>query len=322
MATPTPSPSPPVVVVGGANVDVKARSTRPPVLGSSNPGTTRSSPGGVGRNVAENLARLGTPVALIAHVGDDEAGDRLLEATVAAGVDTSPVLRGSFPTGAYTAVLDHRGELVVAVSEMTGTDALGAADVREREAVIAGAAVVVVDGNLGTAAATAVLMIAAEAGVPAVVDPVSAPKAARLARALRGRPLRALTPDRGELAALTGADTATDAGLRRGVATMHAQGAELVWVRLGADGSLLSTGDGSPARFPAARGPVVDVTGAGDAMLAAFVHALLRGADPVAAVHHGHAAAGITVATADTVRSDLTPAVLADALDEYLESLA
>jgi pseudouridine kinase len=309
-------------VVGGANVDVKARSTRPPVLGSSNPGTTRSSPGGVGRNVAENLARLGTPVALVAHIGEDEAGERLLRATAAAGVDVAPVVRGPFPTGAYTAVLDHAGELVVAVSEMTGTDALGAADVREREPAVAGAALVVVDGNLPAAAAGAALDIAAAAGVPAVVDPVSAPKAARLRPVLRGRTLRALTPDRGELAALTGVDTTTEADLHRAVAAAHQAGAELVWVRLGAGGSLLSTGDGRPDHFPAAPGPVVDVTGAGDAMLAAFVHALLDGRGPVAAVHHGHAAAGLTVATADTVRADLTPAVLADALDAYLGSLS
>jgi pseudouridine kinase len=308
-------------VVGGANVDVKARSTRPPVLGSSNPGTTRSSPGGVGRNIAENLARLGTPVALVAHIGDDEAGERLLRTTAAAGVDTAAVVRGPFPTGAYTAVLDHAGELVVAVSEMTGTDALGAADVHAREAVVADAVLVVVDGNLTAAAAAAVLDLAAAAGVPVVVDPVSAPKAARLAPVLAGRRLRALTPDRGELAALAGVDTTTDAGLHRAVATAHDRGAELVWVRLGAAGSLLSTGDGDAARFPAAPGPVVDVTGAGDAMLAAFVHALLQGHDPVAAVHHGHAAAGLTVATADTVRADLTATVLADALDSYLGSI-
>jgi pseudouridine kinase len=309
------------VVVGGANVDVKARSTRPPILGSSNPGTTRSSPGGVGRNIADNLARLGTPVALVAHIGEDEAGERLLRATADVGVDTGPVVRGPFPTGAYTAVLDHAGELVVAVSEMTGTDALGVSDVREREAVVAGAALVVVDGNLPATVAAATLDIATAAGVPVVVDPVSAPKAARLRPVLQGRTLRALTPDRGELAALTGIDTATEADLLRAVAAVHARGCELVWVRLGAGGSLLSVGDGRPARFPAAPGPVLDVTGAGDAMLAAFVHSLLRGDDPVTAAHHGHAAAGLTVATADTVRADLTPAVLADALDAYLGSL-
>jgi pseudouridine kinase len=51
---------------------------------------------------------------------------------------------------------------------------------------------------------------------------------------------------------------------------------------------------------------VVDVTGAGDAMLAAFCHALLAGADPVEAARLGHAAAALTIASPHTVRPDLT----------------
>ena len=314
----------PVVVVGGANVDVKARSARAPVLGTSNPGTTTSSPGGVGRNVAENLARLGTPVTLIAHVGDDPAGDQLVHETAAAGVDISALVRGPFPTGTYTAVLDESGDLVVAVSDMTGTDALGPVHIQQREGVLTGASLIVVDGNLTAATVTAVLDLASGAAVPVVVDPVSVPKAARIAPVLVGRALRAVTPNRGELGALTGVDTSTDAGFDRAVRALHDGGVDLVWVRRGGDGSVLSTPEdpGSAERFPVAPGPVVDVTGAGDAMLAAFVHALLLGKDPVTAVRYGHAAAGLTVATSRTVRTDLDPRVLADALETYLLSTA
>src|SRR5690554_1242277 len=49
------SEAPGVLVVGGANVDVKARSGAAAVTGTSNPGTASMRPGGVGRNVAENL---------------------------------------------------------------------------------------------------------------------------------------------------------------------------------------------------------------------------------------------------------------------------
>ena len=113
-----------VVVVGGTNMDVVARTTAPLVAATSNPGRTRISPGGVGRNVAENLARLGSRVALVSTVGSDPDGDWLLEATAAAGVDVSPVLRGG-QTGRYVALLDAGGELVAGVSDMAATDALG-----------------------------------------------------------------------------------------------------------------------------------------------------------------------------------------------------
>ena len=73
---------PAAVVVGGANMDIKARSAAPVVAATSNPGHVVRSPGGVGRNVAENLARLGTPTTLVAAVGADALGDELVAATV------------------------------------------------------------------------------------------------------------------------------------------------------------------------------------------------------------------------------------------------
>jgi pseudouridine kinase len=114
-----------VVVVGGANMDIKAQITGEVIGATSNPGRASQAPGGVARNVAENLARLGTDTRLITAVGQDPAGDLLLERTAAAGVDVGPALLSPHcATGTYTAVLDAAGELVVAVAAMGVTDEL------------------------------------------------------------------------------------------------------------------------------------------------------------------------------------------------------
>jgi hypothetical protein len=76
-----------VVVVGGMNVDTLARIGGETVAGSSNPGTTITAHGGVGRNVAENLARLGSPVRMFGIVGVDDHGDQLVEHLASLGVD-------------------------------------------------------------------------------------------------------------------------------------------------------------------------------------------------------------------------------------------
>jgi pseudouridine kinase len=285
-----------VVVVGGANLDVKARSAVPARPGTSNPGTTTTSPGGVGRNVAEALARLGTRTHLVAVVGADVLGDQVLAATAGAGVGVEHVRRSSHGTGTYTAVLDADGELVVAVSDMGATDGLTPADVDAAADRVAAASLLVLDGNLAPATLGHALDLAAAAGVRVVLDPVSVPKAERLAALLDPcRPVHALTPNRDELAALGG-----DAG------ALHERGVTWVWVRRGADGSLLSGPDGVH-ELPAARAErVVDVTGAGDAMLAAFCHAVLAGAAEPDAAAYGHAAAALTVASPHTVRPDLT----------------
>ena len=49
----------PWAVVVGARWDIKARSSAPVRLGTSNPGTVSQTLGGVGRNIAEGIARLG-----------------------------------------------------------------------------------------------------------------------------------------------------------------------------------------------------------------------------------------------------------------------
>jgi pseudouridine kinase len=292
-----------VVVVGGANMDVKARSHAPAVPRTSNPGVVRTTPGGVGRNVAENLARLGSAVTLVAAVGTDVLGDDLLAETASAGVDISLVRRGAHSTGTYVAVLDADGELVTAVADMAATTALSPADMDDVAEVIRGADLVVLDGNLSAETLGRALDLCAAAGVRVVLDPVSVPKAATLFGELRAdRPLLAVTPNSDELESLGGTPSA-----------LHGRGAELVWVRLGARGSLLGGPDGEVAIEPVPATEVVDVTGAGDAMLAAFCHALLGGATPADAAAYGHAAAALTVASPHTVRPDLT--------DELVRSL-
>lgn len=305
-----PLADPLVVVVGGANVDVLARSTATAVPGTSNPGTTTFGNGGVARNVADNLARLGTRVELVAAVGRDPLGDTLLAETAAAGVGVAHVLRTDDPTGTYTAVLDASGELVVAVADMAATDRFGADLLGDAAELIATAALVVLDGNLPVET----IATAAALGGRVVLDPVSVPKAERLVPVLgSGHGWFAMTPNRAELGALTGLPVDDEDALLAAVDALHAVGVEHVWVRLGADGSLLSSPSGR-VTLPVVPAPVVDVTGAGDAMLAAFCHALLAGGTPVEAALFGQGAAALTVASPHTVRPDLSVALVEQAL--------
>lgn len=293
-----------VTVVGGANVDVLARSSARALAATSNPGSTTITAGGVGRNVAENLARLGTPVRLVAAVGQDGLGDRLLAETAAAGVGVETVLRSTGTTGSYTAVVDVDGELLVAVADMAATDAITSDTLESLAPVVSSAALLVLDGNLLAGTVRTALGLARSAGVPVVLDPVSVPKAERLAPVLESGPgLFLVSPNEAELEALGGSTGA-----------LHRLGIEHVWVRHGAAGSVLASRGARPVRLPAVPGPVVDVTGAGDAMLAAFCHGVLAGMPAIEAARFGHAAAAVTVAGPHTVRPDLTRALVEETL--------
>jgi pseudouridine kinase len=304
--------SPGAVVIGGSNMDLKARSSGPAISHTSNPGHGSMTPGGVGRNIAEMMARLGDRVHLISVVGRDSLGENLMNHTAAAGVWMDHVVRTESSTGTYTAVLDANGELVVAIADMEATAELGPAQLQGAREVINNAELVVVDGNLTRAAVDHALDLAS--GTRTILEPVSVPKAARLKDAVDER-VYAVTPNRDELGALTDLPIRTDKQVTAAIRTLHDRGVELVWVRLGKRGSMLSTG-GQLLQVPALPTEVVDVTGAGDSALAGFCHVLLAGGSPEEAARFGHAAAALTISSNHTVRPDLTVRLIKDAMKQ------
>ena len=95
---------------------------------------------------------------------------------------------------------------------------------------------------------------------------------------------------------------------------LHDAGVEHVWIHLGVHGSLLSTPNGVFEIDAVVATEVVDVTGAGDAMLAGFCHGLLRGDSPKKSARFGMAAAALTVASAHTVVPELSDALVREQL--------
>ena len=303
---------PSVVVIGGSNFDVKARSGLPVTSGTSNPGNATMTAGGVGRNVAENLARLGDLVHLVSVVGRDSQGSNLLDHTATAGVRIEHVMRTDRPTGTYTAILDSDGELIVAIADMDATNDLSPEHIGTARDVISSAGLVVLDGNLRRDTFESAVDLAK--GVRVIFEPVSVPKALALKDALDER-IYAVTPGRDELQALSGMPTGTDRQLRTATNALHKRGIAVVWTSLGDRGSLLST-HGDFVEIPAVATTVHDVTGAGDAMLGAFCHVLLAGGAAIDAAQFGHAAAALTVASPHTVRLDLSERLVRDALNQ------
>lgn len=108
-----------VTVIGGANVDIGGRPAAALALHDSNPGFVTQRFGGVGRNLAHNLALLGLSVSFITALGGDLYGSGLRESCCALGMDLSmalllPDCRSS--TDLYVA--DERGEMPIGLSDM------------------------------------------------------------------------------------------------------------------------------------------------------------------------------------------------------------
>lgn len=299
-----------VVCVGGAVVDLLLRLRAPAVLGSSNPADGLGAAGGVARNVAENLSRLGLSVSLVARVGRDGAADQLVTSLRSLGVDTTAVVAtdGS-STAHYVAVLDPYGELVIGVADMAVLERLTGQEVRAawpppaRHGLVP--AWVFADCNPDPSVLAVVVELGRTTGVPLAVDAVSTAKVRRLPADLDG--VRVWFGNRDEAVAYLSLEV-PDAELAQGL--LRAGAASVVLTR-GLAPVLVADADGCrEVAVPPAE--VVDVTGAGDALVAATLAALAAGRQLDDGVADGVAAAALTLASPVSVRTDLSPQLIAN----------
>jgi pseudouridine kinase len=301
-------------VIGAAGVDMVGRSLGEVQPGASSPAHIRSSFGGVARNVAENLARLGQPVRLLTAVGEDGIGEQLLQQAAAAGVEVSAARRTSrSPTGSYLAVVSAEGALQLALDDMRAIAALTPGYLEQHAALFKDASLLFVDANLSPRALAKAISLARRAHLPVCADPTSAALATRLRTHLSK--LSLVTPNYLE-AGLLCQRPATSPGLEEALdraKCLVTQGAEIALVSLAEFGVCYATSQIS-GHVPAVRVEIVDPTGGGDALTAAVIFALLNQIPLDDAVRLGVSAAALTLRHSGSVVPDLTLEKLYDRL--------
>jgi len=291
------------LVIGAAGLDVKGQVTGPLRTGTSNPGVIRRNPGGVARNIAENLARLGVEVAFISALGEGWAGRYILERTEKAGVDVSHVLsQPDLRTGAYLALQDQDRQLIVALDDMASLEAITPRYLNDRRRLFRDTQLVVVDANLSPATLKTVFRLADRYDRPVCADPTSTVLAARLRPFLAQ--LHLVTPNLEEAGALLGEIGAGSHPIRM-ARRLVAKGVDLAVITLAEQGLCYATAEES-GHLPAIAVPIVDRTGVGDALTAAILFGLLEGLPPSEAVRLGLSAAALTLQCRETVCPDLS----------------
>ena len=198
-----------VVVVGGANIDLRGRPTGKVLeRHTSNPGKINVGSGGVGRNIAHNLALLNVPVTLLSAVGDDGEGIRILEETGKDGVKMEQmIISGEHPTGIYLAILDEKGEMEAAVSDMQILEEITVDYLRSKAYLIKESKIVVMDTNIPEESIEYVVDLCNKVGVPILVEPVSVEKAKKLRGILNGKwTIDYITPSKNELESILGVE--------------------------------------------------------------------------------------------------------------------
>jgi pseudouridine kinase len=304
----------PVLVIGGAGIDIVGSVRGELRPGTSLPGQIRSSFGGVARNVAENLARLGCTPVLVTAIGDDDEGRRLVEGLETTGVDTRHILRDEKnPTGSYLAIINASGELQFALDDMRVINAVTPEYILEVQTLFKQAALVFVDGNLSKETLRCVMSVARKEHLPVCADPTSAALAARFIKYLSYITLA--TPNQAEAAIICECEQMVSGRRQANQAakTMVARGVEIAIITLADKGLCYATSESS-GYIPAIRTTIVDPTGAGDALSATVIFALLNEIPLDDAVRLGVSAASLTLGSRGAVSSELSLEKLYDRL--------
>jgi ribokinase/sulfofructose kinase len=285
-------PSPEVVSVGAGTIDRFYDVTNlPEPDGGAFAREATERFGGVGANVAIGLGRLGRDAALLARIGRDDLGDRVLADLETGPVSTALVRRGDGTTTHCVILRDDAGERMIVTA--------GDSTVRLRLDDDARAAIRAADAVFVTAYApdpvtAAIVEIAAADDGPALAFDLSGPL-----EELRGRGTEPPTIDRVVetadlfVTAEVAAESYLDCPAEAAVDALRDRGCSRGAVTFGTEGATLFDG-GTTTEIPAFDVDATDTTGAGDAFTAALTERwLLGGADPERAGRFAAAAAAL-----------------------------
>ena len=306
------SAPPHIALLGGINMDVSVHAHSTLRAGDSNTGRVQCSPGGVARNVAENLLRLGLDARLLGVLGDDVFGQALWQFGAAIGLDMRACL--TLPgqrTATYVCLHRADGDMDVAVNDMDIMDALTPALLQPQQALLRDAAVLVADCNLRS---DVWQWLATEVAHPALfAEAVSVAKCTRLGDVLPQ--LHTLKANRLEAQALCGRAIASVQEACDAALALHRRGVGRVLISLGAQGVAWCDADGRCGHRAARAVPVVSATGAGDALMSGLVYGHLQGWPLQEALAWAMACAEITLAST----AANAPALSVQAVQNYMQ---
>ncbi len=280
-----------IVVTGSVNVDFILRVGALPRPNETIHGHDMAvAIGGKGLNQAVACARLGTPTAMIAAIGDDNFGVQANAYLSANDVDTAKVSAlGGVATGvANIFVADDGQNMIVVTPGANGRLTPSMVDAAETTIASAKAMIVQLETPLETVRRA--LEVARRHGVLTVLNPAPVDMAAKALFPLADL----VTPNETELARLTGIDGQDDASLTRALQALVVAGAKQALVTLGSQGCAALI-DGQLQRVPAFTVKAVDATGAGDHFNGALVTRLVAGDDLLAAMRYASAASALSV---------------------------
>ncbi|WP_243355270.1 carbohydrate kinase [Bacillus litorisediminis] len=301
--------------VGGANFDQKLQVYNQIIYGTSNPAFSVKACGGVARNVAENLGRLGCSVSLITVVGDDYEGQWLLDYTKDFVDITPSQVWPEEATGTYTAILNANGEMELAIADMGIYSKVNIPFIDKRWGYLSSSDMILMDTNFSKGVLEHVIKRCAEEDLPLTIAPVSSPKAKKLPQQLKG--VTWLIANQEEAEVIAHQQITSDRDYFKAAEKIVKKGVEHVVITRGDKGLVFYTKRGEAGAVIPPKIDVKDVTGAGDSLVAGILYGISKGFGIEEACKLGVASSILTLQTTETVFSSMNHSKLLETYYKY-----
>lgn len=282
-----------IVVIGSSNTDMVVKTSHLPAGGETVlGGTFFMNAGGKGANQAVAAARYGNRVVFVAKTGDDLFGKQVLKSLEQDNIVTDYVfVDKENPSGVALITIDSEAENCIVVAPGANMS-LSPADIDVAAEEIRNADVLLMQLESPVETVTYAAKMAAEAGVPVILNPAPAPAEPLSEELLKS--LYLITPNRSEASRLSGIEVKDMESAYRAAKVIRDMGPKCVIITLGSDGSLLDDG-AMPMRVEALKVEAVDTTAAGDTYNGVLASVIAEGRSLIEAMREANVAAAISV---------------------------
>ncbi|RKX76667.1 MAG: kinase [Spirochaetes bacterium] len=296
------NPEPYVLLVGGANLDILGISQQTLIPRDSNPGRVKFHAGGVVRNIAENLSRLGIQTELIIATGSGMDGQFIRESCRSAGIslEHALILKEEI-SSTYMAMMDSNGDMSLALSDMSTSAYITAEYLQSKKELIALADIIVADTNLNPETLEYLTFEFPDSRL--CIDPVSVTKAIKIIPFLSR--IHTLKMNRLEAESICGFQVESPEDFKRAGKFLLNKGVQHIFITSGRKGIYWAYAEDSGFFTPPAV-PVINATGAGDAFTAGVVFSILQEYSIEETLKFSTALAGITISGEAAVSSEVS----------------
>lgn len=299
-----------VCIVGAAIIDLMGFTEYDIKISDSVPGSWKEAPGGVGRNIAENLARLGISTNLITAFGDDPFSKLLIADAVQSGIELSQCIHiegGKAAT--FIAILDKKNDLHTGIAALDIIQKLNVEALLSRQELLTTSDVVIADTNIPQ---ESLQWLSEHPDLPEVYLDLVSMKLAEKVKSFYGN-FHSIKANKYEAELLTGLSLEKEEDFKIAAERMINAGLERIFITAGERGVFYANKRSNGWARPV----LVDIqntTGAGDAFMSGITYASIHKRPIHECAKTGLAAAAIALKSTRAVNPEINEQLLLEYL--------